>query len=111
MTQNEPANASTEKAQEPANTTFQAEAKHSHSRIGNAWLALIAFVLILLMLAIFILQNSQKVEIKYFGAKGSLAFGLGLLFAAIAGSLLTILVGSVRILQLRFANHQKSGHN
>ena len=76
------------------------------SRIGTTWVALAAFVVILLLLAIFILQNSERVEIKFLGFKGGLAFGVAMLLSAITGSLLILLVGSARILQLRSANNK-----
>ncbi|MDL2363031.1 MAG: lipopolysaccharide assembly protein LapA domain-containing protein [Patescibacteria group bacterium] len=72
-----------------------------HSKAGNAWTALAVFVILLLLLAIFILQNSNKVQINFLSFHGSLSFGVGMLLAAIAGSILTLLIGSVRILQLK----------
>ena len=72
-----------------------------HSRIGTAWATLAVFVVLLLLLAIFILQNSNKVRISFFGFHGDLSFGVGMLLAAVAGSILTLLIGSIRILQLK----------
>jgi uncharacterized integral membrane protein len=72
-----------------------------HSKIGTAWVSLIVFVILLLLLAIFILQNSNKIKISYFGFHGNLSFGVGMFLAALAGSILTLLVGSARIIQLK----------
>ncbi len=55
----------------------------------------------LLFLLIFILQNNHTVEVSYLGAHGHLPLGVGLLLAAIAGVLLTVLIGAARIIQLR----------
>jgi uncharacterized integral membrane protein len=78
------------------------------SKIGTVWLALIAFVVVLLLLLIFILQNSENVKIKYFGASGRVGFGVAMLLSAVAGSILTLLIGSARIIQLKMAGkHQK----
>ena len=82
-----------------------------HSRVGTTWVSLAAFVLLLLLLAIFIIQNSANVDIKYFGAKGHLSFGVAMLLAVIAGSLLTLLIGSARIVQLRVATKRMSRQN
>lgn len=71
------------------------------SKVGTTWVGLAIFVIILLLLLVFILQNSIPVKIHYFGATGTVGFGVGLLLAAVVGSLLTLLVGSARILQLR----------
>lgn len=72
-----------------------------HSRIGTTWVALGAFLVVLILLAVFILQNSNQVRITYFGASGTMSFGVAMLLSAIAGSLLTLLIGSARILQLK----------
>ncbi|MGH2833933.1 MAG: lipopolysaccharide assembly protein LapA domain-containing protein [Solirubrobacteraceae bacterium] len=55
----------------------------------------------LILLLIFILENTQQVKISYLGATGHLALGIALLLAAAAGALLTALIGGARILQLR----------
>lgn len=72
-----------------------------HSKVGVTWVSLAVFMIILLLLAIFILQNGTTVQIRYFGFHGSLPFGVGMLLAAVAGAVLTLLVGSVRIVQLK----------
>jgi uncharacterized integral membrane protein len=77
------------------------------SKVGTVWITLTVFVVILLLLIIFILQNSITVHIKYFGAKGTLQFGVAMLIAAVAGSLLTLLVGSARIIQLKTRRKSK----
>ena len=75
--------------------------KVKRTRIGGIWVAISAFAVVLLLLLIFILQNSQKVEISYFGAHGHMALGILLLLGALAGILLVVLAGTARILQLR----------
>lgn len=72
-----------------------------HSRIGATWVALGAFLVVLILLAVFILQNSNQVRITYFGASGTMSFGVAMLLSAVAGALLTLLIGSARILQLK----------
>jgi uncharacterized integral membrane protein len=77
------------------------KATNEHSKVGTVWMFLVIFVLLLLLLAIFILQNSTRVKISYFGFHGDLSFGVGMLLAALAGAVLTLLIGSIRILQLK----------
>jgi lipopolysaccharide assembly protein A len=43
------------------------------------------------------------VDIAYFGAHGHLPLGVALLLAAVAGALLVLIPGTVRIVQLRKA--------
>jgi putative membrane protein len=78
--------------------------KHHHirrTRISGAWVAISLFAVVLLLLLIFILQNSRTVEVSYFGAHGHLPLGVALLLAAVGGVLLVGLSGSARIMQLR----------
>jgi lipopolysaccharide assembly protein A len=71
------------------------------TRISGTWTAVACFAVVLLLLLIFILQNSRTVEVSYFGAHGHLPLGVALLLAAVAGVLLITLPGGARILQLR----------
>ena len=71
------------------------------TRMSGLWVAVGFFAVILLLLLIFILQNSQKVDISYMGAHGHLPLGVALLLAAVCGVLLVVLAGTARISQLR----------
>ena len=53
--------------------------------------------MVLVLLLIFILQNSRKVQISYLGAHGHLPLGVALLFAAVRGILLVVIPGTARI--------------
>jgi uncharacterized integral membrane protein len=75
--------------------------KVRRTRISGLWVAVACFAVVLLLLLIFILQNSRTVEVSYFGAHGHLPLGVALLLAAVAGVLLIVLPGGARILQLR----------
>ena len=46
---------------------------------------------VLLLLLVFILENSQRVDIGYFGAHGHLPLGVALLLAAVLGILLAVI--------------------
>jgi len=71
------------------------------TRISGVWVAVSSFAVVLLLLLIFILQNSRTVDVSYFGAHGHLPLGVALLLAAVAGILLLGLPGAARIVQLR----------
>jgi uncharacterized integral membrane protein len=75
--------------------------KIRRTRIGGVWIAVASFAVVLLLLLIFILQNSRSVEVSYFGAHGHLPLGVALLLAAVCGVLLIVLPGTARIIQLR----------
>ncbi len=59
------------------------------------------FAALLVLLLIFILQNTQPVQISYFTLTGSVSLAVAMLLAAVAGVLLTAIAGSLRIWQLR----------
>jgi uncharacterized integral membrane protein len=71
--------------------------------------AVIVATLVLVLLLVFILQNTKSVEVSYFTASGTMPLGVALLFAAVGGVLFAGLVASLRIWQLRHRlNHPRS---
>jgi uncharacterized integral membrane protein len=73
------------------------------TRAGRLWLMLVPTLLFLILLIVFIAENGQSVEVKFFGASGNISLALALLIAAVSGAVLVLLIGSARILQLRLA--------
>ena len=75
--------------------------KTQATNMGRVWVAIAVATLLLILLIIFIAQNSESVTISFLGVSGRISLGLALLIAAVAGAVVTLLVGSARILQLR----------
>jgi uncharacterized integral membrane protein len=73
------------------------------TRAGALWSALIGGFLILIVLLIFITQNTGSAMFTFLGWHWSLPLGVAILLAAVVGGLLTVAVGTARILQLRRA--------
>ena len=71
------------------------------SRASGVWVAVVALVVILVLLAIFVLQNTQPVEVTFLGWEGEAPLAATLLIAVAAGLLIAVIAGSLRILQLR----------
>ena len=71
------------------------------SRTSGAWLSVSALGLVLLLLIVFILQNTQSVEVSFLGWDGHAPLAVALLIATVAGLFLALVAGSLRILQLR----------
>jgi uncharacterized integral membrane protein len=71
------------------------------TKTGVAFGSLIAGAVVLILLLVFILENTQSVKVSLFGASGHLPLGVALLLAAIGGALLVGIVGAARIVQLR----------
>lgn len=72
-----------------------------HSRTSGAWLSVAALGLVLLLLIIFILQNTQSVEVTFLGWNGHAPLAVSLLIATLAGLFMALVAGSLRIIQLR----------
>jgi len=73
------------------------------TRAAALWTALIVGFLILILLLVFILQNTDSTTIHFFVWQWNLPVGVAILLAAVGGGLLTVLAGTVRMLQLRRA--------
>ena len=71
------------------------------TRTSGAWTAVIVAAVLLVLLIVFIVQNTDDVRISFLGWDGSAPLAVALLVAAVAGVLITAVVGSLRILQLR----------
>jgi uncharacterized integral membrane protein len=73
------------------------------TRAAALWSALIVGFLVLIVLLIFIAQNTDSGTFHFLGWSWSLPLGVALLAAAVLGGLVTTLAGIVRIVQLRRA--------
>jgi uncharacterized integral membrane protein len=71
------------------------------SRTSGFWTAVIVLAVLLLLLAIFILQNTQSVRISFLGWDGHAPLAAALLIATVAGAFVVASAGALRILQLR----------
>lgn len=71
------------------------------SRTSGIWVAVVALVVLLVLLAIFILQNTQPVTVSFLRWTGEAPLASALLIATAAGLLIAVAAGSLRILQLR----------
>ncbi|MFZ1176987.1 MAG: lipopolysaccharide assembly protein LapA domain-containing protein [Mycobacterium sp.] len=89
-------------AQPPTGATPK-EPAIGFTRAGALWSSLIAGFLILILLLIFITQNTAPTPFTFLGWHWSLPLGVAILLAAVVGGLITVAVGTARILQLRRA--------
>src|SRR4051812_49687124 len=78
-------------------------ARAQRTRTGRVWAALIPALVFLVLLIVFIAENGQHVEVKFFGATGNISLALALLIAAVAGAVVVLLIGGGRVPQLRVA--------
>jgi len=71
------------------------------TRASAAWVATGSALVLLILLIVFILQNSTKVEVRFLGLSGSIPLGMALLIAAVGGGVVVAIAGVARITQLR----------
>ncbi len=71
------------------------------TRTGTVWFGVCVAALLLVVLIVFMLQNTRSVEVSFIGMHGHLPLALGLLVAAVSAAILTMVVGAARITQLR----------
>ncbi len=68
---------------------------------GRLWITVGVATVLLILLIIFIAQNSQSVKISFLGIHGHIEVGLAMLIAAVVGAVVALLAGTTRIVQLR----------
>jgi uncharacterized integral membrane protein len=79
-----------------------------HTRISAAWTAVAVGALLGVALIVFVVQNTQKIQIKFFGASGHIPLVVALLAAATIGALIVLVAGVSRITQLRLSARRRS---
>jgi uncharacterized integral membrane protein len=73
------------------------------TRTASVWTSLTAGFLILIVLLIFITQNTGTAQFAFLSWRWTLPLGVAILLAAVGGGLITVLAGTARIYQLRRA--------
>ncbi len=71
------------------------------TRASAVWVATGAALLLLILLIVFMLQNSTKVEVHFLGLTGTIPLGMSLLIAAVGGGVVVAIAGAARVTQLR----------
>jgi uncharacterized integral membrane protein len=71
------------------------------TRTGAAWVALSAAALITVLLIVFLAQNTRSTEVSFLWMTTTTPLAVALLIAAVGSALLTLILGTARITQLR----------
>jgi uncharacterized integral membrane protein len=71
------------------------------TRTSRAWIRLLPALVVLVVILVFVFQNPKDVKVNLFTFSGTLPLSVALLGAVVLGALMTLALGSVRILQLR----------
>ena len=82
----------------------------THTRISTAWTLAAAGAFLLLLMTVFIFQNSDEVPVQFLMFEGSVPLGAALLLASVIGAMSVALLGAGRLLQMRLAarRHRRS---
>lgn len=70
------------------------------SRASRLWVALTALVVVLLLIVIFIAQNTQPVQVSFLAWNWHPPLAVAMLIAVIAGLTISVTAGTLRIWQL-----------
>jgi uncharacterized integral membrane protein len=73
----------------------------ARTRASAAWLGVCLAAVVLVVLIVFMLQNTGSVQVSFLWMDGNAPLAIVLLIAGVGASLVTILVGATRITQLR----------
>ncbi len=84
---------------EPASQSSPAQVPHT--RTGAAWVALAGAALLAVLLIVFLVQNTRSTEVSFLWMTTSTPLAVALLIAAVGAALLTLIIGTARITQLR----------
>ena len=77
------------------------------TRVSMAWLGVWAGVAALILLIIFVAQNTRDVEVSFLWMHGQISLALALLIAGVGGAVVAMAVAAVRIVQLRRLLHRR----
>lgn len=90
----------------PGDDAGPAPARPRFTRASAVWVATGAALVLLILLIVFMLQNSTKVEVHFLGSTGTIPLGMALLIAAVSGGVVVAIAGVARITQLRLGNRR-----
>jgi uncharacterized integral membrane protein len=76
-------------------------ARAAPTRVSASWTAVVLGVVILILLIIFVAENTKSAQVNFLGVHGRAPTAVVLLIAAVAGAVIVVAVAASRILQLR----------
>ena len=102
MATQQPVNQPTDRSPATAETGVSGPpAKTPRSRAGAVWVGICIAAILLIVLIIFMLQNTRPVLVTFFSLEGTVPLAIALLIAGIGVGLIALVVGTIRIGQLR----------
>ncbi len=71
------------------------------SRTSSAWVSVVLLAVVLVVLIVFIAQNTQRVEVSFLGWNGHTPLAVALMIAAAGGLILAASAATLRMWQIR----------
>lgn len=71
------------------------------TRTGTAWVALTVAALLAVAMIVFLVQNTRSTQVSFLWMTAHTSLSVALLIAAVGSVLLTLILGTARITQLR----------
>jgi uncharacterized integral membrane protein len=90
----------------PSISTTKTTNQIPRTRTSAIWVGICAGALTLVVLIVFMLQNTRSVEVTFLWMHGNLPLALALLIAGVGVGILAMVVGAARITQLRHLPRQ-----
>ena len=75
--------------------------KTPSSRAGAAWVGICVAALVLIALIVFMMQNTDPVRVTFLSMQGSVPLAIALLIAGVGVGIVALVIGTIRIGQLR----------
>lgn len=101
---------STEPNKQPSTQPNKQAGAPKPPRSPGSWVAIACGMILLVVLLVFILQNSKEVKVSFFMVHWRAPLAVDLLFATVLGGLIVFAAGSVHIIQLRrLVRHHQAG--
>jgi uncharacterized integral membrane protein len=88
---------------EPPLAGFDRSGRVHRTRFASLWIGLGVAAIVLILLIIFIAQNTGKVAVHFLGFDAHVSLAVAILIAAVCGMVIAVIPGTVRIVQLRKA--------
>ena len=77
--------------------------RQPYTRIRAAWFGVWAGILAVILLIVFVGQNTSHVDVQFLWLDGHIPTALALLIAGVGGAIIAMAIAAARILQLRRA--------
>ncbi|MDF5754618.1 lipopolysaccharide assembly protein LapA domain-containing protein [Spongiactinospora sp. TRM90649] len=81
------------------------------TRTSVAWAGVWGAALMSIAFIVFMLQNTTVTQVSFLGLRGTLPLAVAMLIAMVSGVLLTLVLGTARITQLRRLARPRRRHN